>query len=182
MSIDPFDEVLGLEEEFYNNGYQTGLEEGIAAGRIEGRTLGLEKGFEKYVEMGRLHGKSLIWVNRTPVFQKAPTSDSTASSSDTDPSSLPKESPDTQARELPQFSGNERLAKHIKVFYALAEAESLATDNTDDAVSDFDDRLKRAQAKVKIIERMVGEVDGQRGGPKSSGDGAIEDVSVMKAR
>ncbi|PQE03728.1 DUF1715 domain-containing protein [Rutstroemia sp. NJR-2017a BBW] len=182
MSIDPFDEVLGLEEEFYNNGYQTGLDEGIAAGRIEGRTLGLEKGFEKYVEMGRLHGKSLIWVNRTPAFRKAPTPDSTAFTSDTDPSYLPKESPDTPPRELPQFSGNERLAKHVKVFYALAEANSLATDNTDDAVSDFDDRLKRAQAKVKIIERMIGEVDGQRGGPKSSGDGAIEDVSVMKAR
>ncbi|KAM3080607.1 hypothetical protein ACMFMG_005544 [Clarireedia jacksonii] len=174
MSTDPFDEVLGLEEEFYNNGYQTGLDEGIAAGRIEGRTLGLEKGFEKYVEMGRLHGKSLVW--------KAPTSNPTTSSSNSDPSSLPRESPDMQPRELPQFSTNERLAKQIKVFYALAEADSLATDNTDDAVSDFDDRLKRAQAKVKIIERMIGEIDRLREEPKSSGDGAIEDVSVMKAR
>src|SRR4051812_19439144 len=69
MPVNPFDEVLGLEEQFYDDGYQQGLADGVKAGQIEGRTFGLEKGFEKYAESGRLHGKALIWANRTPHFQ-----------------------------------------------------------------------------------------------------------------
>jgi len=33
----------------------------------------------------------------------------------------------------------------------------LSTENTEEAVSEFDDRLKRAEGKAKIIERLVGE-------------------------
>jgi hypothetical protein len=76
-----------------------------------------------------------------------------------------------------------RLSKHIKTLYALAESESLSTENTEEAVSDFDDRCRRAQAKAKIIERMAGEVRGDSiGKGKSSGDGCIEDVSVLNVR
>jgi flagellar biosynthesis/type III secretory pathway protein FliH len=64
MPPNTFDEILGLEEQFYDDGYKQGLEDGVKAGRIEGRTFGLEKGFEKYVESGRLYGKSLVWANR----------------------------------------------------------------------------------------------------------------------
>ena len=72
---------------------------------------------------------------------------------------------------------------HIKTLHALAESESLSTENTEEAVADFDDRCKRAHAKAKIIERMAGEVKGGLGGQvKSSGDGSIEDVSVLNAR
>jgi hypothetical protein len=74
MPSTAFDEVLGLEEEFYEEGYRQGLADGVKAGQIEGRTFGLEKGFEKYVESGRLHGKSLIWANRAPQFQSSATS------------------------------------------------------------------------------------------------------------
>ena len=65
-----FDEVLGLEEQFYEDGFRQGYEDGVKAGRVEGRTFGLEKGFEKYVESGRLHGKSIIWANRMTGHQK----------------------------------------------------------------------------------------------------------------
>lgn len=178
-TIDPFEDILNLEEEFYSTGYTQGLSDGITAGRIEGRTFGLEKGFEKYVEMGRLHGKSIIWANRTPSLQKPqiPTASKSAVKQDNE-TTKDKISHDIKLSELPK---NERLAKHVKVFHALAEAESLSTENSEEAVGDFDDRFKRAVAKAKIIEKMVGEGQGQ-GGTKSSGDGAIEDVSVMKAR
>jgi hypothetical protein len=65
---------------------------------------------------------------------------------------------------LPHKDG--RLRKHITTLYALAETESLSTENNDDAVSDFDDRLRRAQGRAKVIERMVGE-----GGEKKGSDG-----------
>jgi len=136
-----FDEVLSLEEGFYNHGLEEGKADGVKAGRIEGRTFGLEKGFEKYVESGRLFGKALVWANRLPQNTPKP-SDSTSSSA-------------TQS--LPPLVDHQRLFKHVKVLHALSESGSLSTENTEDAVSDFDDRLKRSQGKVKIIERITGE-------------------------
>merc|ERR1711964_315666 len=128
-----FDEVLGLEEQFYEDGFRQGYEDGVKAGRVEGRTFGLEKGFEKYVESGRTHVQD------------------SAESSAVQPS---------QPFSLHAMPENQRLAKHLKVLHALAESESLSTENTEEAVSDFDDRLKRAQGKAKIIERIVGENQG----------------------
>jgi hypothetical protein len=178
MPATTFDDVLGLEEEFYQEGYQQGLADGVKAGQVEGRTFGLEKGFEKYVESGRLHGKSLVWANRTPQFR---VNASVAVNSESVPSETPR--PDQSSPSdlnLPDLSENPRLTKHIKVLYALAESESLSTENTEDAVSDFDDRLKRAHVKARIIERMVGEAKLEE--QVSSGDGSIEDVSVLNAR
>lgn len=183
MSPGTFDEVLGLEEQFYDEGYQHGLADGVKAGQIEGRTFGLEKGFEKYVESGRLHGKALIWANRTPHFQKSvPTSEEPPQLESTPKSD---HHPSSSTQKLPNLSDNARLAKHIRVLHALAESESLSTENTEDAVSDFDDRVKRAHVKARIIERMTGELKGEEGGQGkivSSKDGSIEDVSVLNAR
>jgi hypothetical protein len=79
---------------------------------------------------------------------------------------------DGVVRELPPLPHKDggRLRKHISTLYALAETESLSTENNDDAVSDFDDRLRRAQGRAKVIERMVGE-----GGAKKGSDGQGHD-------
>lgn len=138
MSPANFDEVLSLEEGFYNHGLEEGKVDGVKAGRIEGRTFGLEKGFEKYVESGRLYGKSLVWANRLS-------------------KGTPKQTGSTSSQHLPPLADHQRLLKHVKVLHALSESGSLSTENTEDAVSDFDDRLKRSQGKVKIIERITGE-------------------------
>lgn len=177
-NIDPFEDILNLEEEFYANGYTQGLSDGITAGRVEGRTFGLEKGFEKYVEMGRLYGKSIVWANRLPQFQnpKEPSTSNSGVQED-------QENPGDQSHgtKLPQLSKNERLAKHVTVLNALAEAESLSTENSEEAVGDFDDRYKRAAAKAKIIQGMVKEGGVQTGG-KSGVAGAIEDIGVKNVR
>jgi hypothetical protein len=186
MQSNTFDEVLYLEEQFYEDGFQQGLADGAKAGRIEGRTFGLEKGFEKYVESGRLYGKSLIWTNRLPQFQRkgiSPDQNQPEPAAERNPTSHDDQSFLYQS--LPPLPDNQRLAKHLKVLYALAESESLSTENTEEAVSDFDDRMKRAHAKAKIIERMAGEIKGDADGHGkivSSNDVSIEDVSVLKAR
>ncbi|KAG4436862.1 hypothetical protein IFR05_007668 [Cadophora sp. M221] len=164
MALHTFDEVLGLEEQFYRDGFNQGLEDGVKAGRIEGRTFGLEKGFEKYIESGRLYGKSIIWANRMPQLQKRvtdpnksvhgfPSHVSVTSSDDQSPQPV-------QSSNLKILPENQRLTKHVKVLHALAESESLSTENSEEAVSDFDDRLKRAQGKTKIIERIIRENQG----------------------
>ncbi|KFY16449.1 hypothetical protein V492_01317 [Pseudogymnoascus sp. VKM F-4246] len=188
MSADPFDDLLGLEDKFYDEGYQLGSTEGAKAGKIEGRVFGLEKGFEKYVEAGRLHGRSIVWAGRLP---QGDTPDKPASAAE-----VRQEAPSTaasvlQGTSLPALT-NPRLEKHVRVLYALSEPASLSTENTEDAVSDFDDRLKRAHAKVKIIERLVGEDSsllaglgdnlGHQVGGGSAADSSIEDVNILKAR
>ncbi|KAM0261803.1 hypothetical protein ACHAQJ_002006 [Trichoderma viride] len=139
MSSDPLDDVFNLEDRFYTEGYNQGVQDGARAGRIEGRSFGMEKGFEKFLESGRLAGKSLVWANRLPQkSQQGSASEKNA-----------------EACTLPPLPRNPRLEKNVKLAYALVEPDTLSTDNTDDAVQDFDDRVKRAQGKVKIIEKML---------------------------
>jgi len=144
MQSHAFDEVLGLEEQFYDDGFRQGHEDGVKAGRIEGRTFGLEKGFEKYVESGKIYGRSLIWANRSLHYQARRPGNTVETS-----------------KKLPNLPDNPRLTKHLKVLHAVSESASLSTENSEEAVSDFDDRLKRAHAKAKIVERMVGESKGE---------------------
>ncbi|CAM1500575.1 Fc.00g097370.m01.CDS01 [Cosmosporella sp. VM-42] len=134
MASDPFEDVLNLEERFYAEGYNQGLKDGIQAGRIEGRSFGMQKGFEKFLESGRLASKAIVWANRMP----------------------PSSQSSHESCTLPQLPKNARLGKNINTLYALVEPETLSTDNTDEAVQDFDDRIKRAQGKAKVVERMVG--------------------------
>jgi hypothetical protein len=196
MEADPFDDLLGLEEQFYNEGFQLGKSDGAKAGRIEGRVFGLEKGFEKYVDSGRLHGRSLVWASRLPKPQAsnkelqhtildADTNKPTSSTTSIDDSQSSRDN-------LPRLPENPRLEKHLRVLYALTEPASSSTENTEDAVSDFDDRLKRAKAKVKVIERLIGESglsqNTERGtnvtlsGQQAASGGNIEDVSALNAR
>ncbi|ETR97064.1 DUF1715 domain-containing protein [Trichoderma reesei RUT C-30] len=146
MSSDPLEDVFNLEGRFYNQGYNQGVEDGARAGRIEGRSFGMEKGFEKFLESGRLAGKSLVWANRLPKV-KGTTQQADASSTS------PKGPEETCT--LPPLPNNPRLVKNVRLAYALVEPDTLSTENSDEAVQDFDDRVKRAQGKVKIIERML---------------------------
>ena len=170
---DLFDDLMNLEEKFYSEGYTLGEAEGSKAGRIEGRVFGLEKGFEKFMEAGRLHGRSAVWAGRLPHHEGSTTTDTATP---------------IQQSALSSLSNNPRLEKHIRILYALSEPASLSTDNTEEAVSDFDDRLKRAHAKIKIIERLVGEDVPSTGniahevGGQASADQNIEDVDILKAR
>jgi hypothetical protein len=135
---DDFDSLFNLEEEYYTEGYNLGVADGSRAGRIEGRLFGLEKGFEKFAAMGALAGRNAVWEARIPDQNSAATAEQSEF-------------------KLPKLSGGARLQKHLQTLFALTEAESLSTENNEDSVSDFDDRLKRAEGKVKVIEKLVSE-------------------------
>ena len=215
MDEDPFDNLLGLEDEYYNEGYRLGEADGQRAGHIEGRLFGLEKGFEKYLEMGKLHGRSIVWGSRLPNLEAQPKEAYGHSASavgschaetigQDDARSRRAENSlrigaigSATAYQLPTITGNLRIEKHLRTFHALVEPESLSTGNNEDSVSDFDDRLKRAHGKAKIIEKLMGEespstrtstnalpsfAGDRRFGTHASGDGSIEDVSSLEAR
>ncbi|KAF2636051.1 hypothetical protein P280DRAFT_163472 [Massarina eburnea CBS 473.64] len=155
--LDPFDSLLTLEDTLYTDAYQLGVKDGSRAGRIEGRVFGLEKGFEKFAALGQLHGRAAVWGSRLPVSTPAvprlspiqlDISSSTTSVGET-------ESKGNSA--LPTLRTNERLMRHIHTLHALTDPPTFSTLNTEDAVADYDDRHKRAGAKVKLIERIVNE-------------------------
>ena len=214
MGDDPFNSLLDLEDEYYNEGFELGTTDGRRAGHVEGRLFGLEKGFEKYSEMGRLHGRSIVWNNRLLPDERTEDPEQVLTQMVQDPvkgsavirigSDLSKSTnPNVQTPadrngtlSLPRLQKHSRIEKHVRTFHALVEPESLSTENNEDDVSEFDDRLKRAHGKMKIIERLMGEESvfananytssSSTGGLSSSttafGYSSIEDVDSSKAR
>lgn len=184
---DPFDTLLSLEEQYYAEGYNLGVADGSRAGRIEGRVFGLEKGFEKFAAMGALAGRSAIWEARLPKPATGETK--------TNDQAVAGES---QIQSLP---GSARLEAHVRTLSALTEAESLSTQNNEDDVSNFDDRLKRAEGKAKVIEQIIREkapvaaeasnsAQDAKGGPRqvrvkrneTGGESNMEDFNVPRIR
>lgn len=173
-SNDPFDDVLHLEEKFYSDGHKQGLADGERAGRTEGRSFGIEKGFEKFVEAGRMYGKAVVWANRLPRSQthelvlddSAPATEVAAAfPTPTAGLEMPRQ------KRLPVLGGGgaARLEKNVVMLHALVEPETLSTENADEAVNDFDDRVKRAQGKTRVIERQTGEDAGSAAAKRDGG-------------
>lgn len=130
---DLFDDALHVESRFYDQGYNDGMKDGAQSGLAEGRAFGLQRGFEKFLDSGRMAGKTVVWANRLPGNQQP-----------------------AQQTALPPLPNNARLQKNIDALYALVDPQTVPMENSDDAVQDFDDRLKKAQGKERIIDRMVG--------------------------
>jgi len=142
--MDPFSPIHDLETTIYTQAYQLGVSDGSSAGRIEGRIFGLEKGFEKFLSLGRLAGRSAVWSSRLPPVGNF----------EQPKEMVEEEQPKAQ---LPKLPAHPRLKSHIHMLSGLSELETFSTLNTEEAVADFDDRVKRAGAKCKVIERIVGE-------------------------
>ncbi|CAK4011803.1 ORAOV1 family [Lecanosticta acicola] len=136
---DVFEDALNLEDRYYSEGYSLGVADGSKSGRIEGRIFGLEKGFEKFVEMGKLNGRAAVWEARLP-------------------ENLAQDGAETALEEkLPPIGRSDRLQRHIERLAALSDPDDLSTTNEEDTVSEFDDRLKDAKAKARLIDRIAGE-------------------------
>ncbi|KAK3112348.1 hypothetical protein LTR53_011479 [Teratosphaeriaceae sp. CCFEE 6253] len=135
---EPFATLLTLEDQFYTEGHTLGVADGSRTGRIEGRLFGLEQGFTKFASIGRLSGRAAVWQARTSPVSTEPHNASTRAI-------------------VPPLSGSARLQKHVERLAELTDGESLETRNTEDAVSECDERLAGANAKFALISRIVGE-------------------------
>ncbi|EEP80885.1 conserved hypothetical protein [Uncinocarpus reesii 1704] len=182
------DGLLDLEENFYAEGYELGVKDGETAGYNEGSVFAVEKGFEKFRELGRLYGKGIIWAKRLPgshgLLQAAKTPNSVSESSENHAAH--------DGLHLPDLPPNPRLEKHLATFLSLVDPLTLVMENTEEAVAEFDERLKKATAKAKIIERMLGETgsthqhedsQAKSGHAKQAAtSGNIEDIGPLPAR
>ena len=140
---DPLDSLLSLEDQYHTEGYTLGLADGARAGRIEGRTFGLEKGYEKFLELGRLSGRGAVLNARlTPVS----TPDAGGTLKD-----------EMMGVRLKPIEATDRLRRHVRRLCDLTDPSTLSTENSEEAVEEFDSRLKDARAKATLISRAVGE-------------------------
>lgn len=202
------DSLLDLEEDFYKEGHDLGAADGAHAGYTEGSVFAVEKGFEKFVEIGRLYGKALVWAQRLADSKEKPsTDDYTSSRMETTGASGASEASTTTTGaggkdldislepsvcgEMVTFPSSARLAKNLDILLELVDPASLAMANTEDAVTDVDERLKGAMIKAKLIQRALGEREdpadirpGARDQATGSGDGtgSIEDISALNIR
>lgn len=187
MDSDLLESVLGLEEKFYHEGYQLGLADGARAGYTEGSVFAVEKGFTQALEVGKLYGKALVWNQRFV----SRTLDQSSSSSGPRSEDSPAVHTDL-CYGMPEIRGESRAARNIQLLLGLVDPATLSLENTEDAVSDMEERLKGAQLKTKLIQRSLGESDDSPVGDASSntkesrfqgdGSGSIEDISSMRIR
>ncbi|PGH03865.1 hypothetical protein GX51_03853 [Blastomyces parvus] len=220
MDHDLLDSLLDLEEGFYKEGYEQGATDGARSGYGEGSVFAVEKGFEKFQEIGRLYGKAIVWAKRLPGdhgFLHLPSTSTATSLPDTSAASSTSSSSKAQGADrdndkvdslnlgsthtpapllpaLPPLPRNSRLEKHIASLLSLVDPLALSMENSEDAVEDFDERLKKALAKVKLIERILGEQNSSDGSSVSNNknnsregnrpvDGdSIEDFGTLPAR
>lgn len=150
---DPFDTLLTLEDQFHTQGYQAGHADGLRQSHLSARLFGIEKGYAKFQEIGRLAATARIWHARLqrPARPSAQTTEDGA-----------VEKGDMLAPLLPASSeqARARLKRHIDALTVLTDPTTLCYENSDEAVSQTDERLKRARAKVLVIRRMIGEHGG----------------------
>lgn len=193
MDTDPLDGLLDLEENFYAEGLELGTKDGAKAGHNEGTVFAIEKGFEKFQEIGRLYGKGIIWAKRLPgehgllLSQKAAEStvDDASQTAGTSRALADSAVSTTGTRDelkLRDLPANARLEKHLTAFLSLVDPTTLSMENTEEDVADFDDRLKKAQAKARIIEKIIGERSESNHAPGPGMGGNIEDIGPLPPR
>jgi Essential protein Yae1, N terminal len=185
MSDDLLDSVLDLEEDSYQAGFDEGKADGAEAGYAEGLTFGIEKGYQKALEIGKLHGRALM-LNAC-LFDPISTSDNTTISSE---SNMDDDANISKFPGLPTLPDNPRLKKHVETLLKLTDPDTLSADNSDEAVDDFDERMKKAIAKAKVIDKLIAEpcglkVSGEATKEKSqpaAGSGNIEELNNLAVR
>jgi Essential protein Yae1, N terminal len=149
---DIFDAALNLEDTAYAEGYAEGVADGSRAGHVEGRVFGLEKSLEKFLELGRLNARACVWSARLKQDVEARDKETSEASSCTSP-----DNHTTSPATLNQLPPNSRLEKHVQTLFELTDLAEISTSNDEDSVNDFDERLKRAKAKAKVIEHILRE-------------------------
>lgn len=168
-----FDNLLNLEDQYYQEGLELGIADGTKAGRIEGRLFGIEKGFEKFFVMGEMNGRASYLLRQSHLSPSSSTAEEEEEQG-IDSASSPLEIIDeklnvllkrfedkvqtgatTNPRVRAKEDHGERLTKQIQSLFDLTDSATLSSLNTEEATEDFDERRKRAKAKLIMIEKAL---------------------------
>ncbi|KAL4987544.1 hypothetical protein BDW68DRAFT_187884 [Aspergillus falconensis] len=190
MNNNLLESLLDLEEDFYREGFNLGAADGAEAGYTEGSVFAVEKGFEKFIELGKLYGKALVWAQRLADMKENTHETPRNSESITELSEEGSSLRPSVCKGMTHFPHSSRLAKNLDTLLELVDPASLPMQNTEEAVTDVDERLKGAIIKSKLIHRAFGESedmsdihsDAKGGQASGDGTGSIEDISSLNIR
>jgi hypothetical protein len=171
--MDDLDDLLELEDGFYQEGFDAGVADSEHAGLVEGKIFGIEKGYDKVLDLGRLHGRALVWQHR---LKDNPT-DVILTGSHHEGMTASREATEAWVA-MESLPKNSRLDKNIQTLLALTAPSKLPTDNSDESVEQVEDALSKSKAKSKIISATTGETMGV----VMAGEGSIEDSLGLSAR
>ena len=177
MADDLLGDLLDLEEGFYKEGFEAGIADSEYAGTLEGKLFGIEKGYDKALELGKLHGRALVWQRR----QQDAVTKSSESSAAVGLEKPPSNPGDlhvafSSMTSLPKTS---RLEKNIESLILLSDPKNLPTDNSDESVSQMEDAIVKSKAKAKMIAIAAGE---PLDAAATSTGSSIEDSMGLSAR
>ena len=180
MGDDPFDTILHHEDSLYREAFALGQHDGAHTGLVEGRLFGLEKGFDKFLAMGRLHGRALVWASRLPPSTADTGANGNGTNEGNSAAAIQAADPPAAAttQTLPSLRTHGRLDRHVRTLLALTDPATLAPANTDDAVAAFDDRVRRAVVKARIVAHIVGEDAGVSAPVAPTHDGTGSDANA----
>ncbi|KAL4914190.1 hypothetical protein BDW62DRAFT_147198 [Aspergillus aurantiobrunneus] len=189
MDNNLLESLLDLEEDFYKEGFDLGAVDGADAGYTEGSVFAVEKGFEKFIELGKLYGKALVWAQRLTEM-KQNSHEALLNSESMGETKKENSLTPSACNKMAKFPHSSRLAKNLDTLLELVDPASLPMQNTEDAVTDVDERLKGAVIKTKLIQRAFREhddildtrPDARSGQASGDGTGSIEDISSLNIR
>jgi Essential protein Yae1, N terminal len=81
---------------------------------------------------------------------------------------------------------NPRLERHIRTLLELTDPKTINMANTEENIEEFEDRFRRATAKVKVIESIIGEkipsIGNRETEAKNGGNGKVEKSGLRVVR
>lgn len=181
MATDPFDDLLELENDYYKEGYDAGVADSTYAGMIEGKVFGIEKGYEKGLELGKLHGRALVWRRRLSLLSETDALGSQQGSefgASSSTKSIEQSKLSQIVPSLGKLPDNTRIRRHVDALHSASDGQTVACDNSDGAVTEFDDRIAKAKAKAKVVANIAGESLN----PAPAANAGIEDATGLQAR
>ncbi|KAK9450151.1 uncharacterized protein V1518DRAFT_194236 [Limtongia smithiae] len=146
---DLFDSLLNLESTFYEQGYAEGFADGLRAGTSEGKQFGLQTGFRRFLSAGILQGRCEIWSSTAP-DDAAPARERTRQSQHKQQRA--SDNDNENETDLTPLSGG-RASRQLRILQDLVI--DVPTQNDEAAVDEFENRMKRARARAKVVQRLM---------------------------
>lgn len=169
------DELDGLEDE---------PEEGDRGARVRSAARPSERGHDAE-QRSKPHRSAATSQTQRAAAPSGPTLSTTAAASrlpspasphaQQPPPPRPRSPNPADATHTPTPRARRRLSQHLSTLLALTDLRTLRTSNGDADVGDFDERMRRASAKARVVERLLGEREAGAGGRGNDGDEGEEE-------
>lgn len=137
-----FDSLLGLEEEFYTDSYNSAFEKGSEHTQRDGKQFGIQTGFQRFILVGALKRVSEILISL-----KEENSDS-GNNNDTEVA--------IDRRKGKTARLHKSLVEILKTLEKFYSEDVIQVSNTPREVDFFEEQMKKIKSKAKTVYSQLG--------------------------